>query len=158
MKGIYEPVVPALHPLTVIDWHPSPSRLTLTNLSAPCALKSCYFAVYYCSIQKQFFSMHLRQQRRLVRWCEKTREKVCDLFYIASGYSHREAGLTLMLMGDGICEWLNGFNRNLQISNSSMSLRNGDVNGAEGLWEHKLNCTDTITHLQRFRLTEKLPC
>lgn len=63
-----------------------------------------------------------------------------------------------MLMGDGICEWLNGFNRNLQISNSSMSLRNGDVNGAEGLWEHKLNCTDTITHLQRFRLTEKLPC
>lgn len=59
MKGIYEPVILALHPLTVSDWHLSPSRLTFTNLSASCALKSCYFAVYFCSIQKQFFSMHL---------------------------------------------------------------------------------------------------
>lgn len=158
MKGIYQPAIPGLHPLTVTDWHSSPSRLTFTNLSAPCALKSCYFAVYYCPIQKQFFSMHLWQQRSFARWCEKTCEKVCDLFYIASGCRHGDAGLTLMLMGDGICEWLNGFNGNLQISNSSMSLRNCDVNGAEGLWEHKLNHTDMITHLQRFRLTEKLPC
>lgn len=117
MKGIHEAVFPVLHPLTVSDWHSSPRRLTFTNLSASCAPKSCYFAVFYCSIQKQFFTMHLWQQWSLVRWCEKACEKVCDLFCIAPGCSHREAGLTLMLMGDGI--YVNGWMGLIGISRSA---------------------------------------
>lgn len=91
MKGIYKPVFPTLHPCTVHDWHSSPSRLTFTNLSAPCALKSCSIAVYYCSIQKQFFSTHLWEQQSLVRWCEKnTCEKVHSILPLAAVMGKRD--------------------------------------------------------------------
>lgn len=153
MKGIYEPVVPALHLLTVSDWHSSPSRLTFTNLSASCALKSCYFAVYFCSIQKQFFSMHLSNRalwgdvRKHARRC-----LICSILPEAAVTEKQDWHWCWWVM-----VYVNGWMGLIGISRSATAACQSE-SVAEGLWEHKLNRTDTIKHLRRFRLTEKLPC